>query len=249
MKKSVFITGGSRGIGRSTVYEFAKNGCYIGFSYLNSDEEAQKIADEINSDMKNYPQAACIQYKSDVRSLESTQNSIDNFVSRTGGLDCLVANAGIDMYAQINDITKKDVENIFSSNVFSVIYACKVASKYMIEQKSGSIITLSSIWGITGASCESLYSATKGAVNAFTKSLAKELGPSGINVNSVAPGVVMTDMMNGFTEDEISSLQNQSALCKLCQSEDIAKIIYFLSTDSASTITGQIISPNCGILI
>lgn len=248
MKKTVFITGGTRGIGKAMVYEFVKRGYLVGFSYLNSDAAAKNIECELNP-AKDGSTHNCIGYKCDARDLQQSADTLQAFTKITGRLDCLVANAGIDMYGQINDVTKECVEEIFSSDVYSVIFACKEAAKYMVSQKYGKIVTISSIWGITGSSCESLYSAAKGAVNAFTKSLAKELGQSNINVNAVAPGVVMTDMMKDFDYNNIQNLKDRSALNSVCQPEDIAKVVAFLCEDSSSTITGQIISPNCGILI
>lgn len=244
MNKSVFITGASRGIGYETALLFAKHGYDVGFTYLNSKENANELKNIINN-----MNLKCYAYNADVSDYEAMEDVIKDFIKNISHIDTLVCNAGVSPYGQIGDMSINIIKKTFEINVYGLINTSKIVSDYMIKQKNGNIIMLSSIWGITGASCESIYSATKGAIISFGKSLAKELGPSNIRVNIVAPGVVMTDMMKDFDTKEIDYLKSISALEEVSYPKDIAKSIYFLSSDDASSFTGQVISPNCGILI
>lgn len=244
MNKTAFITGASKGIGFETALLFAKNGYDIGFTYLNSKKQAEKLKEKIEKIGQK-----CYSYQVDVSDYENMKNCINNFIKNVKKIDTLICNAGVSPYNPLNDMEINDIKRTFEINVYGIIYTCKIAMDYMIEQKKGNIITLSSIWGITGSSCESIYSATKGAIIAFSKALAKELGPSNIRVNTVAPGVVMTDMMKNFSKEDIDSLKNISALNSVSYPDEIAKTILFLSSDNAKSFTGQVISPNCGILI
>lgn len=244
MRKAVFITGASRGIGYSTAMLFAQNGYGVGFTYLNSDEKAEELKRKI----EKYG-VCCYSYKADVKDYDSVKNSVDDFVKRTKKIDALVCNAGISTYGTIDEMSIYDIKSTIETNVYGVIYACKVASAYMVSEKSGAIVCVSSMWGIVGASCESVYSASKGAIISFTKSLAKELGPSNIRANVVAPGVVMTDMMSDFTTEDVNYLKENSPLGAVSYPDDIAKSILFLCSDSASSYTGQVLSPNCGMVI
>lgn len=242
--KSVFITGASRGIGYETALLFGQNGWDVGFNYLNSDERASELESKLQS-----LGARAFKYKVDVCDYDNMKDVFDDFVSQTGKIDALICNAGVSTYGTINQMSIEDIKTTIETNMYAVIYNCKIVSDYMISQKFGSIVTVSSIWGMTGSSCESVYSASKGAIIAFSKSLAKELGPSNIRVNVVAPGVVMTDMMRDFTSEDIQNIKDMSALGTVSYPQEIAKSIAFLCSDDASSYTGQVLSPNCGILI
>lgn len=244
MTKNIFITGASRGIGYHTAILFAKNGYDIGFTYLKDDKKADELFEIIKALGVNI-----YKYKVDVKDYESMKNALDDFVKNNKKIDNLICNAGISTYGTINEISVDDIKNTIDTNIYGVINTCKIVSDYMISEKRGSIVNISSIWGITGSSCESIYSASKGAIISFSKALAKELGPSNIRVNVVAPGVVMTDMMSDFTQDDINVLKDMSALGKISYPQDIAKSILFLCSDDAISYTGQVLSPNCGILI
>lgn len=244
MAKSVLITGGSRGIGYETALLFAQKGYDVGFTYLKSDDGANKLKNKI----ENMGQQ-CFPYKSDVSDFNKMQEVFEDFMRCNKHIDALICNAAVSPYGTITDMSFDEIKTAFDINVLGVINTCKLAAPYMVSQKYGSIVTLSSIWGITGSSCETIYSATKGAIISFSKALAKELGPSNIRVNVVAPGVVMTDMMSDFSDDDISALKEMSALNKVSYPQEIAKTILFLCSEDTSSYTGQVLSPNCGILI
>lgn len=166
-----------------------------------------------------------------------------------GGADAVVNNAGIALFKMFCDTTGEDWNRIFSVNLASAVNVTRAALPYMIHQKKGRIVNLSSIWGITGASCEVAYSASKAAVIGFTKALAKELGPSGILVNCVAPGVIDTDMNAALDAEAINALKEETPLEKIGRPEDIAETVFFLAGEANQFITGQVISPNGGIVI
>ena len=166
-----------------------------------------------------------------------------------GGVDILVNNAGIAQAKLFTDITEEEWDKMFSVNVKGIFNCTKAALPYMIHKKSGKIINISSIWGITGASCEVHYSASKAAVIGLTKALAKELGPSGITVNCVAPGVVETDMCALLSPEDISALKDETPLGCIGTPDDIAKTVLFLASGGGDFLTGQVISPNGGMVI
>ena len=166
-----------------------------------------------------------------------------------GDIDILINNAGIAQQKVFLDISERDWERIFDVNVKGVYNCIKEVLPDMLKKKEGKIINISSIWGISGASCEVHYSASKAAVIGLTKALAKELGPSKIKVNCVSPGVIKTDMISDFSYEDIEMLKYNTPLGEIGKPEDIAKIVYFLTSDDSNFITGQIISPNGGFII
>ena len=174
---------------------------------------------------------------------------VDKINSRFGGVDVLVNNAAVAQIKLFSDITSDDWDNIFNVNVKGMFNCTKAVLPYMIHQKHGKIVNISSIWGITGASCEVHYSASKAAVIGLTKALAKELGPSGIQVNCVAPGVVNTDMNAELSKEDIEQIADETPLGVIGNASDIANTVCFLASDKADFITGQVISPNGGLVI
>lgn len=242
--KTVLITGATRGIGRATALMFAENGYNICINYLKNDEMAHTLKDEL----KNFGVQIKL-YKTDVSDYDKCKNMLDDINKTFGKIDILINNAGVAMYKLIQDTTPDDFDYIFNNNMKSVWNLSKLVSTDMLKRKAGSIVNISSIWGITGASNETLYSASKGAIIAFTKALALELAPSGIRVNCVAPGPVRTDMLNNLTADELKNLENETPLGFIAQPIDIAKTIYFLASENSLFTTGQIFSPNGGILV
>lgn len=237
--KTVLITGASRGIGAETARIFAENGYRVIINYNKSKDAALSLAEEIGA------RAICadVSKQSDVCEMF---NQIENEFS---GVDILVNNAGIAQAKLFSDITEEEWDKMFSVNVKGMFNCTKAALSYMINKKSGKIINISSIWGIAGASCEVHYSASKAAVIGFTKALAKELGPSGITVNAVAPGVIMTDMCASLSEEDIEALKEETPTGKTGTPRDIAETILFLASSGGDFLTGQIISPNGGIVI
>ncbi len=238
--KTVLITGASRGIGRETALKFHRNGYNVIINYNKN----EKAALELKSMLPN-----SIAVKADVSVESEVKAMIDTAIEKFGFIDVLVNNAGIAQQKLFTDITTDEWNSMMGTNLNSLYYTCKYAVPYMVRQKHGKIINVSSMWGITGASCEVHYSTAKAAVIGFTKSLAKELGPSGIQVNAVAPGTIMTDMCGGFDEETINLIKDETPLGRVGTAEDVANSIYFLASDQADFMTGQVISPNGGMVI
>lgn len=236
--KNILITGGSRGIGAACVKEFSKNGFRVFLNYNNSEKSAKKLADETGA----------IPIKADISNSDEVKKMID-FIHGYGKISVLVNNAGIAEQKLFSDISENDWDRMFDINIKGMFLVTKAVLPDMIHEKSGKIINFSSIWGISGASCEVHYSASKAAVIGFTKALAKETGLSGINVNCIAPGVIDTEM-NGHLDDETKTeLCQETPLNRMGTPEEVAKLAYFLASPDSDFITGQIISPNGGFVI
>ena len=238
--KTVLITGGSRGIGKACARLFSEKGYNVAINYLNSEKEALALEKELSN-------AAA--FRADV----SCRNQVDAMVSavkaRFGSVDILINNAGIAESKLFSDITEDDFDRMVSVHLKGTFNCTQSVLSDMIDKKSGKIINISSIWGITGASCEVHYSMVKSGIIGFTKALAKELAPSGITVNAIAPGVVDTDMMGGFSADEIKEIETEIPLGRLATPGEIAFSALFLAEKGGDYITGQVISPNGGIVI
>lgn len=214
----ILITGATRGIGKS-ILEHLQNNYFVFFTYNKS----ENIKEEIEKNYKNTKG-----FKVDNQNIEEIKNLFKYFEDNNITLSALINNAGISNYSLLLDVTEKEVDDIFSINSKACIFYSKFAINNMIKNNKGSIINISSIWGIYGASCESIYSASKGAIIAFTKSIAKEYGPSGIRSNCISPGACNTDMLSKFSEDEINEIKSMSYLNKLVDVEDISKTVLFL---------------------
>ncbi len=244
MAKLVLVTGGSRGIGRETAIKFAKEGYNVIVNYKEREDMAKSVVDEICKLGRT-----AIAIKADVSNYSEVEEMFNTIFKYFNRLDVLVNNAGIGDITPFSDITEEHWRRIFDTNVNGVFNCCKFAVPKMVSQQEGVIINLSSIWGIVGASCEAHYSATKGAIIGFTKALAKELGPCNIRVNAVAPGGVRTDMLKDVPEEIMDKVKEMTPLRKIAVPEEIAEYIYFLASDSADLMTGQIVSPNGGFTI
>ncbi|AVD37593.1 elongation factor P 5-aminopentanone reductase [Clostridioides difficile] len=243
-KKTVLITGGARGIGKAMSKAFAKEGYNVLVNFNKSENEAKELYTRLNEE--NF---SIKLFKADVSNREDVENMVDYCIKEFGGLDVLVNNAGISQDKLFTDITDVDWDNMMNINLKGSFYCSQVALKYMISEKKGNIINISSIWGISGASCEVHYSITKAGIIGMTKALAKEVGPSNIRVNSIAPGVINTDMLSGYNEEDIDILVEETPLMRLGTPEDIANCAIFLASDKSNFITGQVISPNGGFVI
>lgn len=241
MNKVVIVTGGSRGIGAAIVKELAKSDYQVILNYNKSESEANKIKEELTSCGKTVET-----YKADVRSREEVKGLIQFTLEKYGKIDVLVNNAGICQSKLFTDITDEDWENMIQTNLTSVFYATQEALRYMVPRKEGCIINISSIYSLTGASCEAHYSAAKAGVDGITKSLAKELGPSNIRVNSIAPGAIDTDMNKCLTEEERKELNAEIPLERMGKPEEIASCAKWLIENEYTT--GQVISVNGGWL-
>lgn len=242
--KTVLVTGGSRGIGKAISKTFAKDGYNVLINFNKSENEAKElytVLDEKGFSVKLF--------KADISNREEVENMIDYCIKEFGGLDVLINNAGISQDKLFTDITDEDWDNMMNINLKGSFYCSQTALKYMISEKKGNIINISSIWGISGASCEVHYSVSKAGIIGMTKALAKEVAPSNIRVNSIAPGVINTDMLSEYNEDEIDVLVEETPLMRLGTPEDIANCAIFLASDKSSFITGQVISPNGGFVI
>ena len=240
--KTVIVTGGSRGIGAAIVKELAKNNYNVILNYNNSEETAKQIQKELKEQGINIEI-----FKADVSKREEVKQLVEFTLEKYKNIDVLINNAGIDQAKPFVNITDEDWNEMMQTNLNSVFYCTQEVLENMIHNKKGCIINISSIWGLTGASCEVHYSVTKAGIDGMTKALAKELGPSNIRVNSIAPGAIMTDMCRDYTEEEIKDIQEQIPLGKFGETIDIARCVKWLIEDEYTT--GQVISPNGGWVI
>lgn len=241
----VLVTGSSGGIGKAVAEKFAQNGYQVAVHYHNGKERAEAL-------QKQLEQQGCsvMTVQADLRDSMQVQAMIEQIERSWGGVDVLVNNAGVAQQKLFTDITDEEWRNMFAVHVDGAFYCARAVLPGMIHRKHGSIINVSSMWGQTGGSCEVHYSAAKGALQAMTKALAKEVGPSGIRVNCVAPGVILTEMNTRmFDQDTLEALKEETPLETLGTTEDVANMIYFLASAEAGFITGQIIGVNGGMVI
>ena len=239
--KTVLITGSSRGIG-AAIARRLNNEYKIVINYNNSKDKAFKLLYELRETNPNV-----IAIKADASNEDEVSIMFDVAEKNFGHVDILINNAGISHFSLIQDIEFDAWKNVINTNLNSVFLNSKRAIPNMISKGDGVIINMSSIWGDFGASMEALYSTSKGAINTFTKAMAKELAPSGIRVNAIAPGIVETDMMkNDFTEIELKELKNEVPTNRFAKAEEVAGLVRYLISDEASYITGDIININGG---
>ena len=230
----VFVTGGSRGIGKAICKKFASNGYKVSYIY------------------KNNPGPGGISYlplQCDVSDSRQVSEAVQKAVKEFGDIDIVVSNSGISYTGLATDFDFNDYHKVMDTNFGGLFNVTNATIPSMVHRKKGVIIAISSMWGQSGASCEALYSASKGAVDAYIKSLAKELAPSGIRVNAVSPGCIDTDMMALYNDAARKELEDETPLGRLGRPEDVAETVFYLVSDSASYITGQIIGVNGGFLI
>lgn len=245
MLKTAIVTGASRGIGTSCAVALAKSGYNVIITYKESKERAEELSKVIISGYG----VSCEALRCDVKNAQEAKAVVSYAANRYSSVDVLVNNAGISQQKLFTDITDEDWQNMIGTNLTGVFNMCREASKYMINQKSGSIVNISSMWGQVGASCEVHYSAAKAGVIGLTKALAKELAPSDIRVNCICPGVISTDMMKDFDEETIASLCEETPMGRLGTPKEIADAVSFLCSDRASFITGQVLGVNGGFII
>lgn len=236
MNKRILISGGSRGIGAATVKYFAEHGDKIAFIYHSADEKAREIAEYTNA----FP------IKADVSDSQSAISAFTKAIEYLGGIDVLVNCAGVAGFSLFTDISHGEWRHMLDTNLTSAFTLSREAAKVMISQKSGTIINVGSVWGRMGSSCEVHYSASKAGLRGLTQALAKELGPSGITVNCVEPGVIDTDMNSMLDENAMKELAEATPLCRIGKAEEVASVIGFLASDDASFITGACIPVDGG---
>lgn len=238
MNKIVLVTGASRGIGRDIAEKLAQNGYQVIANYNKSEEKAKELKEENpNIDI----------YKADVSKRDEVHKMVEYIIQKYKKIDVLVNNAGISISGLFTDVTDEEWNKIINNNLYSVFCTTQEVLPNMIARKEGCIINISSIWGIVGSSCETIYSVTKAGVDGMTKSLANELGPSNIRVNSIAPGIIDTEMNSSYTSDEIEKIKEEIPLERIGKKSDISKCIEWLINDEYTT--GQIISINGGWVI
>ena len=238
-KKIIIVTGASRGIGREVAKELAESGITVIANYNKSEEEAKKLQQELEE--QNFKLEI---FKADVSKREDVKKLVEYTIEKHGKIDILINNAGISEYKLFTDETDEDWDKLINTNLYSAFAMSQEVIPNMVHNKKGCIINISSIWGIVGGSLEVLYSISKAGLDGMTKALAKELGPSNIRVNSIAPGMINTKMNSKFTEKEIEEIKEEIPLERLGDPQDIAKCIKWLIDDNYTT--GQVISINGG---
>ena len=243
-QKTALITGASRGIGAATARRLARAGYAVAVNYCSSEERALALVEELRAEGHT-----AMAVRADVSDPEQVQAMVDNVLDKFCQLDILVCNAGRSWVGLLGDMTAEEWRELLSVNLDSVFYCCKAVLPHMIHRKKGKIITVSSMWGQVGASCEAAYSASKAGVIGLTKALAKELGPSGIAVNCVAPGVIDTEMNKNLTDEDLDALREETPLERIGKAEDVAESVLFLVSEGADFITGQVLCPNGGLII
>lgn len=234
----ILITGASRGIGREIAKSLAEKGNRIIANYNKSEEQAKKLQQE-NPNIEIY--------KADVSKRAEVKKMVEETTNKYGKIDVLINNAGISENKMFTDVTDEDWQKIINTNLYSVFCVTQEVLPNMIHNKKGCIINISSVWGMVGASCESIYSVAKAGIDGMTKSLAKELGPSNIRVNSIAPGIIDTEMNKNLSNQEIDQIKEEIPLERIGKTVDIAKCIEWLIEDEYTT--GQVISINGGWII
>lgn len=235
----IFIVGGSRGIGAACVRRFSHAGNSVAFTYLHSAERSRALASECG--------AAAIEC--DVCSSDSVADALSEALGALGGIDVLVCSAGIAHFSLAQDIPDSELWRVIDTDLCGTFRVCRAVIPHMVANQSGRIVTLSSMWGEVGSSCESAYSAAKGGVIALTKALAKELGPSHITVNCVSPGVIDTEMNAALSADDLALLADETPLGRIGTSDEAAAVVEFLASDSASFVTGQVIGVSGGLVM
>ena len=242
VNKVVVVTGGSRGIGAEIVKKLARDNYRVILNYNKSENEAKNIKEDLQKNNINIEI-----FKADVSKREEVKGLIDFAINKFGKIDVLINNAGISQAKLFTDLTDEDWNDMIQTNLTSAFYCTQEAIKNMISRKEGLIINISSIWGVTGSSCEVHYSVAKAGIDGMTKALAKEVGPSNIRVNSIAPGIIDTDMNKTYTDKEIKDIIEDIPLNKIGKKVDIARCVEWLIEDEYTT--GQVISINGGWLI
>lgn len=234
--QTALITGGSRGIGAAIVRALAAKGWQVAFCYKTSQDAARQLAQETGA----------IAIRCDVTDSAQVREMVKTAIRQLSHIDLLVNNAGVAWQGLLTDMTDQQWHTVLDTSLTAAFLTCREVLPGMVSRRSGRIINISSIWGRVGASCEAAYSAAKAGLIGLTKALAKEVGPSGITVNCLCPGVIRTDMLACYTEDDLTALADETPLCRLGTPEDVANAVCWLAADEAGFITGQVIGVDGG---
>ena len=237
--KTVLITGGSRGIGRAMVELFCENGYKVAFTYKNSENQAKSLAESTGA----------LAVAADNASEADVVAAVALAEKELGHIDCLINNAGVSSFSLFTDLTLEDWNNHMAVNLTGAFLYSKAVIPGMVSKKSGRIINITSMWGVVGSSCEVHYSTAKAGLIGMTKALAKELGPSGITVNAIAPGLIDTDMNSALSEEDIKAVAEETPLMRIGLAREVAQAALFLASDSASFITGEIMNVSGGYIV
>ncbi len=240
--KTILITGASGGIGSEIAKKFAKSNNNIILVYNKNKKSVQNMK-------QTFKNCHLEIFQCDLKNTEQINSMVAKVIKNHKKIDCLINCAGISKYQLIQDTTDADYYEVFDTNLKSTIMLTSAVSKHMISEHYGKIVNISSMWGVVGASMESLYSASKGAINTLTLSLAKELGPSNITVNAICPGLIDTKMNNCLNENDKLAIVESTPLGRIGKPEDVANLVKFLTSDKASFITGQIITVDGGLTL
>ncbi|MDL2237135.1 3-oxoacyl-ACP reductase FabG [Christensenellaceae bacterium OttesenSCG-928-K19] len=243
---TALVTGASRGIGRETALVFAKSGYDVIINYNQSEAQAKELAQEIN---RGHGAAHAAAIKADVSNEKQVRAMFEQARQLFSPVDVLVNNAAVAWAGLLTDMSADEWDQLFAVNMRGAFLCSKEALPHMVSKKNGCIINISSIWGITGASCEVAYSAAKAALIGFTKALAKEVGPSGVRVNCIAPGVIDTEMNGQLTTQDFEEIKEQTPLGTIGSTHDVAQAVLYLASGRGGFYTGQVLSPNGGLVI
>ncbi|MBR2930343.1 MAG: 3-oxoacyl-ACP reductase FabG [Clostridia bacterium] len=237
--KTVLITGGSRGIGRALVIAFSKAGYRVAFTYKSSASEAEALSHDVGA----------LAIRADSASEAEIIAAVKKTTETLGEIDVLINNAAISSFSLLTDLSLEEWNNTLSVNLTAPFIYSKAVIPSMVRRRSGRIINVSSMWGVVGSSCEAHYSASKAGLIGLTKALAKELGPSGITVNCIAPGVIATDMNKALDPDAIRALEDETPLMRMGRPEEVAEAALFLAGDGAGFITGDVMNLSGGYIV
>ena len=251
MRKLALVTGGSGGIGEACVLRFLREGWNVVFTYLNNEESKERICEAAKKEFpEGEPQVLAIRLDLEKASYQEIFDAFKSARTYFGSkaFDAVIANAGISISGTLDKMEPEDIEKLLRVNLQGQIYTVKAAIPEMVSEKRGAVILMGSMWGKTGASCESIYSAAKAGLIGLGKSLASELGPSGVRVNVINPGVIDTAMNSVYTEEEINELKDKTPLGRIGRPEDVANACYFLASDQGEFITGQVLGVDGGFI-
>ena len=240
----VLVTGGSGGIGSAISVCFAEHGYDVALQYNSGKERAEKLAEQLRRDFN--VQAVTVQ--ADFQNEADVRNMFEKVTETLGAPEVLINNAGISEQRLFTEVSSQEWQKMINVNMSAAFYLSQCVAPYMIKNQKGAIVNISSMWGIAGASCEVAYSAAKAGLIGMTKALARELGPSGIRVNCVAPGVIETEMNAKHSEETMADLAESTPLCRIGKPEEVAAAVYFLASEDASFITGQTLCVDGGFL-